>query len=82
MYFLFAGCDYYPGGGVNDYVDSYRDLASAKTAGESILTNGCDWAQIVEVRGDKFKTVSRRRNDNRGVCYQDETAPPDDWVDE
>lgn len=40
-FFLFAGADYYPSGGMNDYVGAFRNLLDAELA----HTNN-DWANV------------------------------------
>ena len=44
MYLLFAGNEYYPRGGWNDYVDNYLTLEEALIAAATIM---CDWWHIV-----------------------------------
>lgn len=47
-YMLFTGCDYYPEGGISDFVASYNTLVEAK---EDVENNQIkpDWAHIFDI---------------------------------
>lgn len=44
-YLLFSGADYYPGGGFEDFVDSFDTVENAMMAYEP---NSHTWAQVVD----------------------------------
>jgi hypothetical protein len=44
---LFAGDDYYPRGGWNDYKGSYATFVEASAAGRAMLGKSMDWYHIV-----------------------------------
>lgn len=44
---VFSGPRYYPGGGMYDYRDAFKDLQSAMDCAEDCITDGDDWANIV-----------------------------------
>lgn len=50
-FLLFAGYNYYPSGGFDDFVSDHHSLEEAKVAGEFTLDHGtgCDWAHIVDI---------------------------------
>lgn len=48
MFLLFAGYNYYPAGGWDDYCGTYDTLEAAQDALSNIE---CDWYQIVDYRG-------------------------------
>jgi len=52
-YLLFAGDDYYPGGGIRDYVGAYETPTLAQRAFK-MLDAPAEWAQIVEYRSGSF----------------------------
>lgn len=47
-YHLFAGANYYPNGGMYDYVGTFDTLEAAKEAAES--GEYTDWANIAQIR--------------------------------
>lgn len=53
MYHLFSGCQYYPGGGLADYVGSRPTLDEAKA-----LRLREDWSEVVTERDGALVLVS------------------------
>jgi hypothetical protein len=51
-YFLFAGKDYYPGGGWADFVDYYGSVEEAMKAG---MSPKYDWMQVVDTQAVEVK---------------------------
>ena len=51
-YLLFAGVDYYPGGGWSDFGGTFATAEEAKAEGEALLvsktSSRMDWFQVVE----------------------------------
>lgn len=62
-YLLFAGVDYYPEGGFNDYVNSYSTYNEALEDAQKLLSDGNQWWQIVDtlentiIAQNGFKTI-------------------------
>lgn len=51
QYLLFAGYNYYPGGGMNDYIDEFDDLEDAKQRGANVSDSygtEYDWWHIYD----------------------------------
>lgn len=48
MYILFAGDQYYPQGGMHDFVGSY---ATVKEAEAAVKEYTCDWWHVVDTGG-------------------------------
>lgn len=58
MYLVFAGQNYYPNGGFEDFAGRFLSLEDARSfvnSEEQRLL--CDWWQIVEVIGDSLELV-------------------------
>ncbi len=52
-YYLFAGCTYYPSGGIDDYAGSYLTIEEADKEGKRLTTDGhLDWYNIAYSRDD------------------------------
>jgi hypothetical protein len=49
-FLLFAGSDYYPSGGWNDYRSAHATEEAAAMAAQDLMKYGCDWWQVVDVR--------------------------------
>lgn len=62
---LFAGYDYYPGGGLNDYRGSFETLEAAQAT-----ENYGDWAHIVQCTDDGLVEVSERRPNDEWVAVK------------
>jgi hypothetical protein len=52
MFWVFVFGDYYPGGGMNDFVGSYPTFEEAVKAYGTARSPGWDSVQIVEVQPD------------------------------
>ncbi len=51
-FFLFAGCDYYPQGGMNDFIGSFASMEAAREAAMNCLEPGndqCEWWHILDI---------------------------------
>ncbi len=48
-YILFAGLDYYPQGGAEDFVLKYSDLSDTLKFGIEILGRNNDWAHVFDL---------------------------------
>lgn len=60
MYLVFAGRNYYPNGGFEDFAGRFVSLEDAQAfvnSEEQQLL--CDWWQIVEVIGDSLEMVEQ-----------------------
>lgn len=55
LYWLFAGDDYYPAGGINDFVGTFDTIEEAKDAFYALERH--DWGHIVTVKKNGFTIV-------------------------
>lgn len=46
-YLLFAGCDYYPSGGADDFIESFDEVSDA-VASIHADSRGNDWYHVVD----------------------------------
>jgi len=60
MFFVFAGANYYPDGGMDDYVGSYPDRAAADGVVADQLDTLHEWAQIAVLRGSDLVVICTR----------------------
>jgi hypothetical protein len=54
MFFLFAGEQYYPSGGMNDFIDQFDNIDDAIGVGRS---GKYDWYNIASLQDGKLVTV-------------------------
>jgi hypothetical protein len=50
-FFLFAGCDFYPQGGMHDFIGSFTTFGDAYAAAKACLAPGddqCEWWHILD----------------------------------
>lgn len=59
IYFIFAGDDYYPGGGAWDFKGVKPTLEEAQQRGDE-LAKIWDWVHIAEFNEDRFTRMWRR----------------------
>jgi hypothetical protein len=65
MFHLFAGYEYYPSGGMADYLGVYPSLADAQTAALAEGEFKWHWAHVAMVGHDgRLKTVATRKIEN------------------
>lgn len=69
MYHLFVGDDYYPGAGVQDYVDAFEELADAEKFGkervnESLYSSDW-WSVLSEDEYGRLEEVASGRKERR-----------------
>jgi hypothetical protein len=66
-YWLFAGDEYYPGGGARDFVSSHFDLGSAEKAGaqEMEKRGSLSWAHIWDVEAQAIVWTAPMRSSVR-----------------
>lgn len=71
-FLLFAGNNYYPSGGWDDYVDSYSTLEEAKAVGEDRLKSRADWSHIVDIRVGGVVVYSNGRDVRPSLVWANE----------
>jgi hypothetical protein len=57
-FMVFAGLNYYPSGGMNDFVSSHETLEDAITAVQKLRR--ADWWHIFDLQADETVMSSRR----------------------
>lgn len=58
MYIIFAGQNYYPSGGMNDYEDGLGRFSDYNDALRAVATlSSIDWWQIVRIQDDELFIV-------------------------
>lgn len=56
QYILFAGWSYYPGGGMEDYIDSYDTFEEANAFGVELKQGrGYDWFHVLDLSDMSWK---------------------------
>jgi hypothetical protein len=59
IFFLFAGDQYYPSGGMNDFIDQFDNIDDAIGVGRS---GKYDWYNIATIQNDELVTVTSGGN--------------------
>lgn len=60
MFLIFAGYDYYPRGGWNDFIGSFSTLQEAEEAAKNVMAVSCgetfdkDWLHIVSLEMNRI----------------------------